>query len=155
MKYLPTVLVLTIIPAVATIVGFLIPELELIIRWFIVCATCFLYFVVTTIYFMFKKNRAEENVKKFEDSNRELSESIKRHKGFVHKRKIFLEHNLGRISSTMNEYNGYLSDKYRGKTHDDMRREFKIIKTEIIKIIDDEKREFDDQLFSVSSDKDY
>ncbi|MEO4055097.1 hypothetical protein [Solibacillus sp. CAU 1738] len=154
MKYIPTVLIFTIIPAVATVVGFLIPNLEPLLRWIIVCATSFIYFIMTTIYFMFKQNKAEESVKKVEELNKELSGNISAYKEFIHKRKIFRVHNLERISSIMNEYNGYLRDSFRGKAHEDMRKEFQTIKTEVIKIIDDEKREFDDQLFSVSSDKD-
>lgn len=153
-KYLPTVLIFTIIPAAATIAGFLIPELELLKRWLFIFATSFLYFISTTVYFIYKKSEAEKTVEKLKVLNKELSGNIEAYKGFVHKRKIFRAHNLEKVSTIINEYHGYITDNYRGKVHDSMKREFKTIKTEVIKIIDDEKREFDDQLFSVPGDKD-
>jgi len=142
------------LPALFTSVGFLLPNLSFTIKVYIIGGISLLYYFILSIYLskQLKKSKSEKvDLEKVEET---LNSKLQKYEVFRNKRELFIKHDLSQIEKLLMEYDGYLKDSYREKKYQDMKSEYKIVRTEVSNIITKEKRTYDEQLFDVQSHKD-
>lgn len=83
-----------------------------------------------------------------------LNNRIEKYSEFVNKREIFINHGLPELTRMVIEYDGYVKNTYRGRTHQELRKEVGSVKLRTLDIIQKEKRDFDEQLYYIQSNKD-
>ncbi|QLG06248.1 hypothetical protein GJS30_03740 [Bacillus velezensis] len=145
----------TIIPGFITILTYFLPNLDYPYKFFPPLIILALYFIFLCIVLQRKLDNNAKKIKGLEEENKGSKERIKNYENFVHKRELFIKHDLVNISKLISDHETYIRDSKRGKAHEELRREAKLVKENTIKIVDQEKRDFDEQLFSISGNKNH
>lgn len=146
--------VVVYLPALLTSIGFLLPNLSLTIKLYIVGVISVIYFFIVSICLLkqLKKSKSESAILK--QAEEKLNVKLQKYESFRNKRDLFINHDLSQIEKILTEYDGYLKDSYREKKYQDMKLEYKLVRTQVSDIITKEKRAYDEQLFDVQSNKD-
>ncbi|UQZ48075.1 hypothetical protein M1D69_00150 [Bacillus sp. PK3-037] len=152
-KDLGFIIFFTILPGLVTLVGFLFPNLSLFTKTILILGTFFICILIVAIYLGIKQKNYIREINKLKQ---ELGESQKINNDiqeFIHKRKLFVDHNMVEICDIITQYEGYVRDAGRGHVYSKVRDEARQVKERVLKIIREEKRDFDDQLYRVSRNK--
>ncbi|WP_066300242.1 hypothetical protein [Bacillus sp. FJAT-29937] len=161
MKLITVVFIFTILPGVLTILSYFIPSLAYPLKIIVPLSITVLYFIGLAIFLQIKLNKEQSNsgtlnyeLDKLNHEKVRLDNKIVNYDKFVHKRELFINHDLVELGTLITEYEGYVKNSYRGQKHQEMRDEAGSVKKRTIEIINKEKREFDEQLYNVQSYKD-
>ncbi len=120
------------------------------------------YFLGIVIYLHIKLTRVQKSftsldteLTQLKKAKRNSDESIDKYNNFVHKRKLFIHHDLPKLGVLITEFEVNIKDSYRGQKQEELRKLTTNVKNQTIEIINKEKRDFDDQLYNIQSNKDY
>ncbi|MCT4570504.1 hypothetical protein N3930_21890 [Bacillus thuringiensis] len=86
------------------------------------------------------------------NEKRDSDESIDKYNNFVHKRKLFIHHDLPELGVLITEFDAYVKNTYRGQQHQEVRTIATQVKSKTNEIINKEKRDFDEQLYNIQGD---
>ncbi|MCZ0875629.1 hypothetical protein [Peribacillus sp. AS_2] len=150
----------TIIPGVLAAIGYFMP-LSVHFKVIISLSLATLYFIIFAIFLQRKLNKTQSTIATLQDGLEESSDAMNdktskldAYVDFVHKRKLFIKHDLKELSDLIVEYEGHVKNHYRGQKYQEVRDEVGSVKKRAVEIINKEKRDFDEQLYHVQSDKD-
>lgn len=151
---------LSLFPAIITLLSFFVPSLTYPMKIIVPLALTGIYFLSLSIFLQVKYNRSNTGVNTLKDELEQTEEKIQKlklkldnYQEFVHKRELFITHDISEIQDLINEYNVYVNDKYRGNKYQDLRSEITALKKRNIEIIHKEKRDFSEQLYKIQSNK--
>lgn|GEM_PF-4298842 len=118
-----------------------------------------LYFLGLIIYLHFKLNKVENDstskdfdFNQLKDKKLASDKKIEKYNEFVHKRRLFIEHDLPEIGQLITEYEGNVKNTLRGQKYQEVRVIASTVKDRTNDVIKKEKRDFDEQLFNIQSD---
>jgi hypothetical protein len=150
----------TILPSLVTLLGFFLPSLTYPLKAIIPLSFAVAYFLGIGIYWQcqLKKAKANNTTLATESENLKferdhLYSQISSYDEFVHKRQLFLRHDLTEIGTLLTEYEVHVKDTYRGLKYQDVRESAGSVKKRTLEIVNKEKRDFDEQLYHIQSNK--
>lgn len=118
-----------------------------------------LYFLGLAVYLHFKLNKLkvastfkESDFDQLKDEKIVLDEKIEKYNEFVHKRRLFIQHDLPEIGQLITEYEGNIINTLRGQKYQEVRILASTVKDRTNDVIKREKRDFDEQLYNIQSD---
>lgn len=156
---------LVVLPAFVTLLVYFIPAIEYPLKIIVPLLFTVLYFIILGIYLQInltkQKNiisnlniELENHKEERREEELQLNNKVEKYEKFLHKRKLFLDYDLKEIGSLITQYEGHVINAYRGQKHQEIRFEVRNVKNRTIELINKEKRDFDEGLFDVQSDKD-
>lgn len=150
----------TLLPAAIGVIGFFMP-LSDHYKIIISLSLATLYFAIFALFLKRKLTKTESGIVELqgelEESSDVMQDKTSKLDGyidFVHKRELFIKHDLQELSDLIIEYEGHVKNHYRGQKYQEVRNEVGSVKKRAVEIINKEKRDFDEQLYRVQSDKD-
>ncbi|OFD78390.1 MULTISPECIES: hypothetical protein [Bacillus cereus group] len=148
--------ILTILPAFAGVLGFINPSWSITVKLLLTFILSTVYLLGIIIYLHKKLTKVQ---KSFTSLNTELTQlknekgdsdkSIDKYDNFVHKRKLFIHHDLPELGVLITEFEVHVKDSYRGQKHQELRVLTTNVKSKTIEVINKEKRDFDEQLYNI------
>ncbi|PED90951.1 hypothetical protein CN503_05735 [Bacillus cereus] len=150
--------IFTILPAFAGVLGFINPSWSINVKLLLTFIFSTVYLLGIIIYLhikitKFQKSSTSLNTEltQLRNEKRNSDESISKYNDFVHKRKLFILHDLPKFGALITEFEVHVKDSYRGQKHQELRVLTTNVKNNTIEIINKEKRDFDEQLYKIQS----
>ncbi|ASN03620.1 hypothetical protein [Virgibacillus necropolis] len=143
-------------------VGFFIPSTwslqNKIILSLVIISICYFGYGLRIQYRLYETSQTNDNlqdkVTRLRNETDSLRNKIDLRDKFIHKRQIFVTHDLKFLSDLLKEYNAHVVEKYPNKKYERLRDEAASVRKRGIDIISKEERDFDEQFYDIQSDKD-
>ncbi|PEL93059.1 hypothetical protein [Bacillus wiedmannii] len=153
---------LTALPGFFGVVGFFSLPWNNTEKFLLIFGFSTLYFLLFVIHLLKKLSRSQKDLTslnaeltQLKNTKKNSDESIDKYDNFVHKRKLFIHHDLPKLVVLITEFEVNVKDSYRGQKQQELRVLTTNVKNKTIEIINKEKRDFDDQLYKIQSNQDY
>ncbi|MGG0277298.1 hypothetical protein [Bacillus rhizoplanae] len=118
-----------------------------------------LYFLGLVIYLHKKLTRVQKDfsaldtdLSQLKNEKKNSDKLVGKYDQFVHKRKLFIHHDLPELGELITEFDGHVKNSFRGQKYQEVRGIATHVKGRTIEIINKEKRDFDEQLYNIQSD---
>ncbi|MEE6183996.1 hypothetical protein ACQ3VH_15930 [Bacillus pretiosus] len=151
--------IFTILPAFAGVLGFINPSWSITTKLLLTFIFSTVYLLGIIIYLHIKLTKVQKSstsvnteLTQLKDEKRDSDESIDKYNNFVHKRKLFIHHDLPELGVLITEFDAYVKNTYRGQQHQEVRTIATQVKSKTNEIINKEKRDFDEQLYNIQGD---
>jgi hypothetical protein len=87
------------------------------------------------------------------NQKKESDRLIGKYAKFVHKRELFIKHDLIGLGDLITEFDGHVKNVYRGQKYQEVTFAVGNVKNRTLEIINKEKRDYDEQLYNIQSDQ--
>jgi hypothetical protein len=151
--------ILTILPGFTGILSFFSTTWSNTVKFILALSLSSLYFLGVVIYLLFKLKKAEKDfstkdsdLSQLESEKQDSDKLIAEYDRFIHKRKLFIQHDLPELGQLVTEFEGHVKNTFRGQKYQEVRVIASHVKSRTNEIINKEKRDFDEQLYKVQSD---
>ena len=144
------------------VAGFFIPSnwslQNKVILSLIIISICYFGYGFSVQYKLYKTSQKNDNLQDenicIKNERKDLRRKIERRDKFIHKRKLFVSHDLKFLSDLLKEYDTYVAGSYPNKKYERLRDETVSVRKRGIEIISKEVRDFDEQFYDIQGDKD-
>lgn len=150
--------ILAILPGFAGVLSFFNPSWSITVKLLLTLILSTVYFLGIVIYLHNKLTGVQKSftslnteLTQLKNEKRNSDESISKYDNFVHKRKLFIQHDLPKLGELITEFEVHVKDSCRGQKHQELRVLTTNVKSKTIEIMNKEKRDFDEQLYKIQS----
>lgn len=149
----------TILPGFVGVLSFFSTTWSNTIKFILALSFSTVYFLGLVIFLHIRLNKVqkqyaskETDLDQLKDDKQDSDEKIARYADFVHKRKLFIQHDLPEVGQLITEYEGHVKNSLRGQKYQEVRGVASSVKSRTNEIINKEKRDFDEQFYNIQGD---